>query len=61
MPERASGTGSHRQRSAPVRASYARTTPLGISARMLSLIAEPTTTTSSTTAGGDVMWYTPGS
>jgi len=39
-----------------VRASYARTTPLGICARVLSLIADPTTTTSSTTAGGDVMW-----
>ena len=51
--------GSHRHRGAPVRASNARTTPSDMSTRPLSSIADPTITTSSTTAGGDVMWYSP--
>ena len=54
------GTGSHAQTSVPVRALYPRTTPEGISTRSLSLMAEPTTTTSPTTAGADVKWYSPG-
>ena len=49
------GIGSQLQRNPPLRTSKARTTPLGISTRLLSSIAEPTTTTSSTTAGGEVM------
>jgi hypothetical protein len=49
------GSGSHFQRSLPVRASKARTSPLDMSTRALSSIAEPTITTSSITAGGDVM------
>src|ERR1700760_1805263 len=51
--------GSQLQRGAPVRASNARTTPEGMSARLLSSIAEPTITRSSITAGGEVMWYHP--
>src|ERR1044071_7624597 len=54
------GMGSQLQRNAPVRASKARTTPLDMSTLELSLMAEPTITRSSTTAGGDVMWYCPG-
>ena len=46
---------SHFQRRAPVRASNARTTPPGMSARPLSSMDDPTTTRSSMTAGGDVM------
>src|SRR5580704_16250671 len=53
------GMGSQLQRSAPLRASRARTTPAGMSTRWLSLIAEPTITTSSIAAGGEVMWYHP--
>src|ERR1700755_1325741 len=53
------GMGSQLQRSAPVRASNARTTPEGMSTRLLSSIAEPTITRSSITAGGEVMWYHP--
>src|SRR5882757_1923430 len=53
------GIGSQLQRSAPVRASNPRTTPEGMSARLLSSIAEPTITRLSITAGGDVMWYHP--
>src|SRR5580692_10728096 len=53
------GMGSQLQRSAPLRASKARTTPAGMSTLWLSLIAEPTITTSSITAGGEVMWYQP--
>ena len=49
------GSGSQLQRRAPVRASKARTTPAGMSARVLSSMAEPTTTISSITAGGEVM------
>src|SRR6266566_7000828 len=45
--------GSQLQRKAPERASKARTTPAGISTRPLSSIAEPTTTISSITAGGE--------
>ena len=56
----ATGMGSQVQRSAPERASNARTTPLGMSVRPLSLIDDPTTTRSSMTAGGEVMWYEPG-
>jgi hypothetical protein len=48
------GIGSQLQRSAPVRASNARTTPRSISAERLSPIDEPTTTSPFTTAGGDV-------
>src|SRR4029077_4456245 len=53
------GRGSHFQRNAPVRASKARTTPLGSSARLLSPIAEPTMTRSRRIAGGDVISYSP--
>ncbi len=53
-------SGSQLQRNAPVRASKPRTTPLGITARLLSSMAEPTMTTPSTTTGGEVMWYWPG-
>src|SRR5438552_8078381 len=53
------GMGSQLQRKAPDRVSKARTTPAGISTRPLSSIADPTTTMSSITAGGDVMWYQP--
>ena len=49
------GIGSHFQRKAPERASKARTTPPGMSTRLLSSIADPTITMSSATAGGDVM------
>src|SRR5438105_819393 len=53
------GRGSHFQRSVPVRASKARTTPLGSSARLLSAIADPTMTISRRIAGGDVISYSP--
>src|SRR5712692_2565665 len=53
------GTGSHPHRSAPVRASYPRTIPLGASTRLLSAIADPTTTTQLTTVGGEVSSYSP--
>jgi hypothetical protein len=43
------GMGSHFQRNAPVRASKARTTPDGISTRVLSSMEEPTTTRPSIT------------
>src|SRR6266581_6811809 len=52
--------GSQLQRSFPVRASYARTTPLGALARWLSATEDPTITRSPTTAGGDVTSYSPG-
>ena len=51
------GTGSNVQRSAPVRASYARTSPLAASMRLLSATADPTTTTPATTVGGEVSSY----
>src|SRR5262249_1298980 len=54
------GIGSQLHLSAPVLASNARTMPLGASARSLSVIAEPTITRSPATAGGEVMWYSPG-
>src|SRR5271155_2320605 len=53
------GIGSHDQRSAPDRASNARTTPDGSSTCPLSPIAEPTTTRSSIIAGGEVSSYSP--
>ena len=49
-------SGLQRQRSAPVRASNARTTPLPVSACQLSPIDEPVITRSPTIAGGDVTW-----
>ena len=51
------GTGSNVHRSAPVRASNPRTSPLAASIRLLSATAEPTTTTPSTTVGGEVSSY----
>src|SRR5215207_774983 len=51
------GTGSHVHRNAPVRASYARTSPLAASVRPLSATAEPTTTIPLMIAGGDVTSY----
>ena len=48
------GTGSQVQREAPVRASKPRTSPLAASTRRLSETAEPTTTTSPTTVGGEL-------
>ncbi len=53
-------SGSQLQRRAPVWASKARTTPLGITAWELSSMDDPTTTSPSITAGGEVMWYCPG-
>ena len=53
-------SGSQLQRGAPVRASKARTRPEGAAARPLSLIAEPTITTSPTTTGADEIWNSPG-
>src|SRR5882672_8543049 len=46
------GIGSQLHRRLPVRTSKARTTPLGMSTFELSLMAEPTTTTSPMTVGG---------
>ncbi len=48
-------SGRQLQRRAPVRASKPRTTPLGMSTLVLSSMAEPTITTPSITAGGEVM------
>ena len=45
----------------PLRASNARTSPGGLSARIRSAIDEPTTTTSPTTIGGEVTLYSHGS
>src|SRR5437588_10271333 len=59
LPDEFGGMVSQLQRKAPDRVSKARTTPAGISTRPLSSIADPTTTMSSITAGGDVMWYQP--
>src|SRR5438132_1056880 len=52
-------TGSHFQRSRPVRASNARTTPSGASVRWLSETAAPTMTRPLMTTGGDVTPYSP--
>src|SRR5690349_7382669 len=57
---RSRGIGFQLQRRAPVRASNARTTPLGASTRTLSSTPEPTTTRSPITAGGEVTKYSPG-
>src|SRR5687767_8527766 len=54
------GIGCHVHRSAPVRASKARTSPLAGAGRELSAIDEPTITRSLTTTGGDVTWYAAG-
>ena len=51
------GTGSHVQRSLPVRASKARTSPLAAFVRLLSATAEPVTIRPRITAGGDVSSY----
>lgn len=51
------GTGSQLQRSAPVRASYARTSPLAAFVRLLSATADPVTIVPLITAGGDVSPY----
>src|SRR6267378_7944845 len=51
------GTGSNVHLNAPVRASNPRTSPLAASMRLLSATPEPTTTTPSTTVGGDVSSY----
>ena len=56
----ARGIGSKSPRASPVRTSNARTEPAGAATRALSLIAEPTTTTSFAISGGDVIWYSPG-
>ena len=48
------GTGSQLQRSAPVRASNARTSPLAAFVRLLSATADPVTMSPLITAGGDV-------
>ena len=53
-------SGSQFQRSAPLRASNARTRPEGAETRPLSLIDEPTTTTSPSTTGADETWNSPG-
>jgi hypothetical protein len=53
------GTGFQLQRSAPVRASNARTTPEGEMARWLSATVDPTMTRPLTIAGGDVTEYSP--
>ena len=57
-PDRTRAWGSDPSSTAasPVRASYARTTPRSMSAERLSAIEEPTTTSPSTTAGGEVTW-----
>jgi hypothetical protein len=49
------GIGSKVQRSAPVRASKPRTSPLAGARRLLSAMADPAITMSPTTAGGDVI------
>ena len=51
------GTGFQVQRSAPVRASKARTSPLAPTVELLSAMAEPTTMRSLITAGGEVCSY----
>ena len=51
------GTGFQVQRSAPLRTSKARTSPLAPTVELLSAIAEPTTMRSLTMAGGDVCSY----
>src|SRR5256885_12671170 len=53
------GTGSHAHLRAPVRASNARTTPAGDSERRPSATVEPTMRIPLTTAGGDVIEYSP--
>ena len=53
-------SGSHVQRSWPVRASSARTVPRGAETRTLSAMAEPTTTTPCATTGAEVIWISPG-
>src|SRR5262245_12466940 len=55
------GMGSQLQRSPPVPASNARTTPRSRSTLRLSPIEEPTTTVLLTIAGGDVISYSPSS
>jgi hypothetical protein len=52
----AHGIGSQLQRSAPERASKARTIPRSTSTARLSPIDDPTTTTSPATAGAEVTW-----
>src|SRR6266571_1197640 len=54
-PAKGVGTGFQLHRSVPERASKARTTPAGMTARWLSSMADPTTTRSSITVGGEVM------
>src|SRR5687767_7571189 len=49
------GMGSHVQSGAPVRALNARTSPLAGATSLLSAMADPVTTTSPTTTGGDVI------
>jgi hypothetical protein len=51
------GTGSQLQRSLPVRASKARTSPLAALVRLLSATAEPVTIKPLITAGGEVSAY----
>src|SRR6185436_12555200 len=55
------GTGSQDHLSAPVRASYARTSPLGRSGLVLSATDDPVITRPLTTRGGDVTEYAAGS
>ena len=50
------GMGCHVHRSAPVRASNARTSPLAGAGRELSAIEDPVITRSLTTTGGEVTW-----
>src|SRR3954463_9364668 len=52
-------TGSHDHLSAPVRASNARTTPLGAAARLPSATDDPTITRPLMIAGGEVTAYSP--
>ena len=54
------GDGSNCQSSVPVRASIARTAALGVSARVMSSIAEPTINLSFNTAGGELSVSSPG-
>ena len=49
------GIGSQSQRATPVLASKARTEPAGAKTLALSPMAEPTSTVSRTTTGGDVI------
>jgi hypothetical protein len=49
--------GSQLQRSTPVRASYARTSPLAAFVRLLSATADPLTIMPLMIAGGDVSAY----